>query len=404
MNFTIPLIIAGSITFMLALLLSHTARQIGNIAIFRDYPDNVRKLHKRPVPSTGGLALVGATMVGSALVIPFMMEMLSPGMTGFIYYFMAGAGLVATSGVYDDLYGLSFKPKFLIQVVAAIVVLYGLETQFVAGHIRYSEVFWGARVAIYGVLALWIVAGCNTINLVDGIDALAGSLLLTIILGITVISVSWGVVDVFPFIIPLAAGVLGFLWFNRPPASLFMGDSGSMFSGFVIATSIIVLAIHASHWMYTLSLALLLSVPLTDTIFAIIRRVKFKVNPFESDHDHLHHILQRHFKGPGLAVLTLSSASVIMITVAVLLSNIMRPVMFFSVYGILFGLFLIIALIYSIKVQNCRSELPARNVAESESDYQAAADEMKTRRKHDNGENNVGVSRLAGSHSRNGST
>ena len=404
MNFTIPLIIAGSITFMLALLLSHSARQIGNIAIFRDYPDNVRKLHKRPVPSTGGLALVGATMIGSALVIPFMMEMLSPGMTGFIYFFMAGAGLVAISGVYDDLYGLSFKPKFLMQVTAAIIVLYGLETQFVAGHISYSEVSWGVRAVIYGVLALWIVAGCNTINLVDGIDALAGSLLLTVIFGITIISVSWGVVDVFPFIIPLAAGVLGFLWFNRPPASLFMGDSGSMFSGFVIATSIIVLAIHASHWMYTLSLALLLSVPLTDTIFAIIRRVKFNVNPFESDHDHLHHILQRYFKGPGLAVLTLSSASVIMVTIAVLLSSITRPVMFYSVYGILFGLFLIIALIYAIRVENCRSVLSAQDLADSDPNYQDPVGELKNLRKHDNDDKNVRVSRLAGSHSRNGNT
>ncbi len=402
MNFTGLLLIAGSITFLLALLLSNIARRMGNNAIFRDYPDNIRKLHKRPVPSTGGLALVSATMLGGAILIPSMMEYMSPGMTGFTYYFAAAAGLIAISGVYDDVFGMSFKPKFIIQLVAAAIVLYGLETQFVAQHISYSETPLAGRLAIYGVLGLWMVSGCNTVNLVDGIDSLAGSLIMTVIFGITAISVSWGVVDVFPFIIPLAAAMLGFLWFNRPPASLFMGDTGSMFSGFIVSVAIIVLGVHATHWMHALSLALLLSIPLSDTIFAIIRRVKHGQNPFESDNNHLHHMLQRYFKGPGAAVLSLSAASVVMISIAILLSNITNITLFFFTYGILFGLFLIIAVTYSIKIQNRDSVLYSHMVGIKKEEPGILTQKADKIRKQDNLESNVPVSHLAGYHHRNG--
>lgn len=404
MNITGLLLIAGSITFLLALMLSHLARKLGNIAIFRDYPDKVRKLHKRPVPSTGGLAIVAATMAGGLLLIPAMMEHMSTGMTGFTYYFAFAGALVAVSGIYDDVFGMSFKPKFFIQLFAAVIVLYGLETQFVAQHISYSETpLWG-RLVVYAILGLWIVSGCNTINLVDGIDSLAGSIVLTVIFGILVISVSWGIVDVYPFIVPLAGAILGFLWFNRPPASLFMGDTGSMFSGFMIASSVIVLGVHATHWMHVLSLGLLLSIPISDTIFAIIRRIKFGQNPFESDNNHLHHMLQRYFHGPGVAVVILTASSVVMITIAVLLSNINSQSLFFFTFGILFGLFLLIAVTYSIKIQKRDSVLYSQlvGITTEEKEPEHLTQKNETPVQHDNADTNVRVSHLVGSHYRNG--
>lgn len=339
-------------TLLVALILGNGSVLLGRVHLFRDLPDDERKLHKNPTPNTGGLAIGFAFFAGAAFLFFATPEILTSAFRSFLLFFSISAAIILLAGFYDDLFGMGAGLKFLFQITAGAILIAGIDIHFVAEHIRFSEYSYAVRLPMYGVCLLWVVGSCNTMNLIDGIDGLAGSLGIVALFGIMVIGITWVVPDVSFFVIPLAGALLGFLVFNRPPAKVFMGDTGSLFLGFVIASATLILALNAEHWRYSLALVLIMGIPLMDTVFSVIRRLKLNMNPFESDNNHIHHILQRYFKGPGLAVLTMSAAALLLTIIAVLLSNTDNGVLFFTVYGLLFFLFVVIAVVYSVKLND----------------------------------------------------
>lgn len=254
----------------------------------------------------------------------------------FVGLFLGGA-VMEIVGVLDDKYELSAKVKLLGQVLAAtVVVLFGLQIDllnFPFGRVEHDLVWWlSVPVTIF-----WIVAVTNAVNLIDGLDGLAAG-----VSGIASISILvMAVIMNNPAIVVLSAvllgSLLGFLRYNFIPAKIFMGDSGSLFLGYILST----LSIFGYKQVTFVSLIipiLILGVPLSDTLLAIVRRKMNHVPMFRADMGHLHHSLIRFGFSQRKTILIIYGISTLFGLCAVLLS---RDIQWLTIIVILVVLFLL---------------------------------------------------------------
>lgn len=241
---------------------------------------NKRKMHKAPMPTLGGIAIFISFLVG--LII------LQPSSTYHVAI-VIGATIIIILGFFDDLYNLTAKAKAIVQVIAALVVVVGggLQVEFInlpfGGQIEFG---WLSII----VTVLWIVGITNAINLIDGLDGLAAGISSIALLTIAIMAILMGNVYVLTMSVILFWSVIGFLPYNFYPAKIFMGDTGALFLGFMIA----VLSLLGFKNVAIISFIVpifILAVPIFDTLVAILRRVVQKRSIGSADSSHLHHRL-----------------------------------------------------------------------------------------------------------------
>lgn len=303
------LFIAMSVAFIAAIILTplviKLAYRIGAV----DRP-NYRKVHARIMPRIGGLAIFGAFIIGYAILLPK-----DEHATGILI----GAVLIVLIGFLDDMLEITAKAKILGQLVAALVVVLwgGLQIEFInlpfIGQLDFGYLS-------IPITIIWIIGITNAINLIDGLDGLAAGVSTIALIAITVMAVLMGDVFVAATASILAASSLGFLVFNFHPAKIFMGDTGSLFLGFMIS----VLALLGFKNVAVVSLVIpiiMLGVPISDTFFAIVRRVRMKQSITAADKSHLHHCLLRVGFSHRQAVLTIYGIAILFGAAAVLFSQ-----------------------------------------------------------------------------------
>ena len=249
-----------------------------------DVPKDARRMHDHPIPRMGGLAIFFGFMLSVLLFLP-----LTPQLRGMLL----GGVIIVILGIFDDIFALPAKPKFLIQIVAALIAvwagnrIYGLSNL----NIFSSEPYWELGWLSYPITILWIVGITNAVNLIDGLDGLACGVSTISSMTLLVIALRLAEPDVAILTAALAGGCLGFLPYNLNPAKIFMGDTGSTFLGFILA----VVSIQGLFKFYTIiSFAvpfLMLGLPIFDTCFAIIRRLARGQSPMAPDRGHIHHRL-----------------------------------------------------------------------------------------------------------------
>ena len=244
-----------------------------------DIPDH-RKVHTGAVPRVGGIAMVGAFLLPSVLWVPFDPATVS---------FLLGVVVLFIFGVLDDRGDLDYKYKFLGQfVAAALVILYGDVRVDVVPFFGYDAV--PAYVSI-PLTFLFIVGVTNAINLADGLDGLAAG---TTVLSLAMISLLAWLADaqaVLLLALIAMGAVVGFLRFNTHPARIFMGDTGSQFLGFTVATLAVVLTQSVNSALNPALPLLILGMPILDTIVVMVRRIMRGQSPFKPDKKHVHHQL-----------------------------------------------------------------------------------------------------------------
>jgi UDP-GlcNAc:undecaprenyl-phosphate GlcNAc-1-phosphate transferase len=272
-----------------------------------------------------------------------------------------------------------------MQIMSGLVLITGLHLHIVPSIASYAQLPVYLLLPIYMAMLFWIVAVCNMINLVDGVDGLASSIALVILFGLAWIGQSWETAAASWIIYPLIGAIGAFLIFNKPPASIFMGDTGSLMIGFSLASATILLVLYATHWMYSLSLILLFGVPMIDTLLSIIRRVKEGQNPFESDSNHLHHIIQRHYNGPAMAIIILGGVSMLLVMLGILLANTIDPILFLTVFGMTILLFIVTVIAY-VKQLNRRDSLVGVNLYEAPSITEAKLTTLESVKNKDEAE------------------
>jgi UDP-GlcNAc:undecaprenyl-phosphate/decaprenyl-phosphate GlcNAc-1-phosphate transferase len=267
--------------FVAALLLTPLVKRLAIGLGAVDKP-NHRKVHARIMPRMGGLAIYAAFVLGYVLLRPE---------SEYAAAIMIGATIIVLTGLLDDFLEITAKAKMAGQLLAAgIVVFYGgLDIDFI-------NLPFGGTID-FGYLSipltiLWIIGITNAINLIDGLDGLAAGVSTIALITLAVMA---GFMDNF-FVVAvaaiLAASCAGFLVFNFHPAKIFMGDTGSLFLGFMIS----VLALTGFKNVTVISLVIpiiILGVPISDTFFAIVRRIRMKQPISAPDKSHLHHCLLR---------------------------------------------------------------------------------------------------------------
>jgi len=268
------------ICFIASLIITPFVKKLAIKIGATDAP-NQRKVHTKIMPRLGGLAIFISFLIGVAFLRPE---------SEFIIPILIGACIIIVIGVMDDMMELTAKAKFLGQIVAAlVVVLSGVQVNYI--NLPFDG---GIELGIFSIplTILWIVGITNAINLIDGLDGLAAGVSTIAVVTISAMAMLKGDIFVLSIGAILIGSTLGFLKYNFHPAKIFMGDTGALFLGFMIA----VLSLLGFKNVTMLSLivpVIILGVPISDTFFAIIRRIVNKQPLSAPDKSHLHHCMLR---------------------------------------------------------------------------------------------------------------
>lgn len=284
------------VTFFISLLLvpivNKITKKLGIIA-----HTNNRTIHKGIIARTGGYAIYASFLIGAMIFLKTDIQINSIMIGGFIIFLV---------GFYDDIHDLKPKYKMIGQIIAALVVIFyggislkGFTIPFLPDTLSYI-------IAIIITIG-WIVGITNAINLIDGLDGLCAGISIIVLFTISMTSLTYGRTDISSLSLLLAGAIAGFLVYNFHPASVFLGDCGALYIGFMISVISLLGFGYKSSTFFTLGAPIVvLMVPIVDTIIAIVRRKVHHKSFSEADRNHLHHNLMFKLElGQTKSVLTL---------------------------------------------------------------------------------------------------
>ena len=275
----VSLIVAFIAAILLTPLVKRLAFRLGAV----DAP-NYRKVHARIMPRLGGLAIYCAFIIGF-----FFLKFMTDFKSDYAYAILIAATIIVITGIIDDMREISAKAKMLGQLAAACIVVFGGGIQMNFINLPFDGILNFGWLAI-PLTIVWIVGVTNAVNLIDGLDGLAAGVSTIALATLAVMAMIMGNGIVIAMASILAAATIGFLVFNFHPAKIFMGDTGALFLGFMIS----VLALLGFKNVTVISFIIpiiILGVPISDTFFAIVRRLRQKKKWSDPDKSHLHHRL-----------------------------------------------------------------------------------------------------------------
>lgn len=275
--FFLTLIVCFAISIIITPLIKKFAFLIGAT----DRP-NHRKVHQSIMPRLGGLAIFISFLIGLIILRP---------VNEFSLAILAGCLIIIITGLLDDLLELPARYKLIGQIASACTVVFGGDLQVV-----FINLPFGAQLQ-FGLLSipftiLWIVGITNAINLIDGLDGLAAGVSSIALITISGIAFLQGNIYVATVGLIVIASTLGFLIYNFHPAKIFMGDTGALFLGYIISV-LSLLGFKNVTFISLIIPVIILAVPISDTFFAILRRIIHKKPLGAPDKQHLHHCMMR---------------------------------------------------------------------------------------------------------------
>ena len=315
------LVAALLVSFVSTPVVKALAQKMGAV----DVPKDARRMHDHPIPRMGGLAIFFGFMLSVLVFLP---------LTEQLRGMLLGASLIVVLGILDDIYALSAKLKFVVQIVAALIAVSqgNVITVLSNPNIFSDDPFWDLGILSVPVTVLWIVGITNAVNLIDGLDGLACGVSTISSMTMLVIALVVAEADVAIIMAALAGACIGFLPYNLNPAKIFMGDTGSTFLGFVLAVvSVQGLFKYAAIISFAVPF-LMLALPIFDTCFAIIRRVSKGQSPMSPDRSHIHHrLIDMGFsQKQAVAVLYVISAILGLSAVVLTTSGELRALLFLA--------------------------------------------------------------------------
>ncbi len=310
LNIALALGSALLISFISTPLARAFATKVGAV----DVPKDSRRMHHHPIPRQGGLAIFLGFILGVVLFAEIDSQ---------VRGILLGAIVVVTVGAVDDLTPLTPSIKLVFQIIAALIAVYhGIRIEVLSNPNPWSDnEFLRLGFMSIPVTVIWIVGITNSVNLIDGLDGLAVGVSAIASMSILVISIVLGQWNIAIILAALTGACIGFMPYNLNPARIFMGDTGALLLGYVLAT-VSVSGLFKYYAIISFVVPLLsLGLPIFDTIFAIIRRLLKGQNPLAPDRGHFHHRLIDMGLSQKQAVAILYSISAVLGLSAVLITT-----------------------------------------------------------------------------------
>lgn len=281
--------LSGGLAFLITFFSIPVIIEVATTKKLFDEP-NGRKVHKKVIPTLGGLGIFAGLMIAALIGVP-------PSATGVLQYLVAAALVLFFLGIKDDILILSASKKFLGQLFAAGIIIKfgGIQIQSMYGLFGINELPHSASIILS---AFTIIVITNSFNLIDGVDGLAGSLgvLTSLVFGLYFYAADQVLYAVLAF--SLMGSLVAFLIYNFSPAKIFMGDTGSLLIGLMNAVFVIKFITIAGDPASALPLQAapaigfaILIVPLFDTLRVVGIRIIHRRSPFSPDRNHIHHFL-----------------------------------------------------------------------------------------------------------------
>ncbi len=252
-----------------------------------DYPEE-RKIHNNPTPRLGGVALFLAINLGLWVALVWEGSILSSDLK-YLLGFLLGGVVIFALGIYDDVKGLRVLWKIVFQSLAVLILmLFGLRIS-----ILYIPFFRAVDLGIFSfpITFTWCLVIINALNLIDGLDGLASGLSVITSLALLGVGIVLGVKLISFITLAVMGACLGFLRYNYPPASIFMGDSGSLYLGYVFASVGVICPIKSYTAMAMFVPLLALGIPIFETFFSFFRRTLNNKRFYHADKRHLFHFM-----------------------------------------------------------------------------------------------------------------
>lgn len=264
------------LSLIISIILTPIVRKIGYKVKALDYP-NDRKVHDKPIPRIGGIAFYLSILLTNLIF----------NKTIIVEKILLGGSLIFIIGLVDDFIELKPAPKFWLTFLAILIsVFIGIRLEsFKIPYTNISISGWLAYVFSF----LWLLGISNAMNFIDGLDGLAAGVSAISSFSLLIIALLLKRIESAIFLSSMLGGALGFLFFNFPPASIIMGDSGAMFLGFLLSAISITGVLKFSTLINLFVPIMILGFPILDTIFSIIRRIAEGRAPWKFDKDHIHH-------------------------------------------------------------------------------------------------------------------
>ena len=329
----INMIIAFTLSAVMAAIFTPLTIKLAKKIGIMDIPNDARKIQKEPMPRLGGLAFIMSFLISCLFVFTTYEVNDNINLMGFFL----GAAIVAMTGFIDDAKGLKPWVKLLGQSIAAIcVILSGVRIFYV--EIPFLDLYGLNDIVSIIITFCWIVGVTNAFNLIDGLDGLATGVSAISTLSMLVIFILNGAgASVFILVSALLGGLIGFLPYNFNPAKTFMGDIGSNFLGFTLAT-VSMIGLAKTYTLMAIVLpVIILGLPIFDTLFAIGRRIAHHKPIMQADRGHLHHKLMDAGLSQRQVVIILYSVTAVLGIFAVVAfeSNIWKAVALLLMLAIL---------------------------------------------------------------------
>lgn len=269
-----------------------------------------RKIHKKPVSRIGGVAIWGSTMLTFLALVLLSYYPYGSLVSGLLL----GGSLMFLLGLIDDIYNLNAKFKLLIQILIVTMVYFlGVKFDTIFNPLNPEGACIHLNPLIsYPLTILWVVGVSNAVNFIDGVDGLAGSVITINAITLAIIALAMTPPNPISALIAfiLAGSMMAFLTFNFNPAKIFMGDSGALFSGFMLAT-ISITGVMKGATLAILLPFLVLAVPIADITYSSLRRIFKGKSPFVADAEHIHHKLLKAGFSQKLTVVIMTAVAII---------------------------------------------------------------------------------------------
>lgn len=270
---------AAVLVLVLTPLVARLAPLIGGVDDKADRP----RVHERPVPRIGGLAIVAGILVPAAFFV---------GVEGRWLGILGGTVIVAAIGLVDDIRGLRPATKLLGVGLVALAVVVAFDVSFDRVTLPFAGDYDLGVLAV-PLTVLWIALLANLVNLIDGMDSLAAGIVAIAAGSFALLAISFGRVEAAALAAIVCGATLAFLRHNYHPATIFMGDTGALALGFVLAAVAVEGVLKTAATISLVAPLLVLAVPILDTSFVVLKRLKYRRPPWGADHNHFYHRFMR---------------------------------------------------------------------------------------------------------------